>query len=274
MHSLKYFSKVSIAAAILVFVVLAVGCIDAVDPDIITVSTSTTALPAVQALIDAYMDNHTFADIQTKYYGSGAVVTAVSFGISDIGMISRDLAPSEKEGHIFKESVICHDGIAIIAHPSNTVDALTLADLKDTYQGKITNWEKLGGADEQIVLVGFNSASGTRTTFNKMVLHNEDASETMLEYNANGAVQRIVANTPGAIGYVSLGYATDSKVKSFTVEGIAPSVTTVTDRTYPISRPIIMITNGEPTGLAKDFVEFILSVDGKKTLANHGFAPA
>ena len=114
-------------------------------------------------------------------------------------MLSRDLKDSEKEGHNFKEYIIGRDGIALVVHPSNTVTELTLSQVKDIYQGTITNWKEVGGSDSEIVLVGRDSASGTREFFTEFVLNDEDAAKTMQELNSNGAVQQSVAQTPGAI---------------------------------------------------------------------------
>ncbi len=111
------------------------------------------------------MDEHTTADIQISDGGSGVGVTAAKEGTADIGMLSRELKDSEKEGSSLQEFVIANDGIALIANPSNTVLDLDLAQIKNIYQVKITNWKELGGTDMQIVLIGRDSASGTRGFF-------------------------------------------------------------------------------------------------------------
>ncbi|HJK12267.1 MAG TPA: phosphate ABC transporter substrate-binding protein, partial [Methanocorpusculum sp.] len=244
----------------------------AVTSGTISVAGSTTVLPVAQAVAEVYMDEHLSADIQISGGGSGVGVTSVSSGTADIGMLSRDLKDSEKEGHDFKEYVIGRDGIALIVHPTNTVTELTLSQVKDIYQGTITNWKEVGGSDSEIVLVGRDSASGTREFFTEFVLNDEDAAKTMQELNSNGAVQQSVAQTPGAIGYVSLEYVDDT-VKALTIDGVTPSVATVLDGTYTINRPLLMITDGEPTGLAKSYLDFILSAEGQQILSDNGFVP-
>ena len=280
MRNLKRFHKSGLAAllaaAVLVLVVLTAGCVSTPAQDdvsgTISLAGSTTVLPVAQAVAEIYMTNHKSADIQISGGGSGVGVTAVTSGTADIGMLSRDLKSSEKEGNTFKEYVIGRDGIAIIANPANSISALTLAQVRDIYQGKITNWKELGGNDAAIVLVGRDSASGTREFFTEFVLNKEDTAKTMQELNSNGAVQKSVAQTPGAIGYVSLEYV-DSTVKAFTIDGISPSVATVLDGIYTINRPLLMITKGEPTGLAKSYLDFLLSADGQKILSENGFVP-
>ncbi|MDV0441312.1 phosphate ABC transporter substrate-binding protein [Methanorbis furvi] len=265
-----------LAAAVLVLVVLTAGCVSTPAEDdvsgTISLAGSTTVLPVAQAVAEVYMNNHQSADIQISGGGSGVGVTAITAGTADIGMLSRDLKDSEKTGNDFKEYVIGRDGIAIIANPANTVSELTLSQVKDIYQGKITNWKEVGGADMLIVLVGRDSASGTREFFTEFVLNKEDAAKTMQELNSNGAVQKSVAQTPGAIGYVSLEYV-DNTVKAFTIDGVKPSVATVIDGTYKINRPLLMITKGEATGLAKSYLDFILSSAGQKILSENGFVP-
>lgn len=263
------------AAAVLfaVFLVFASGCVSqGEEPETLTLAGSTTVLPVAQTVAEIYMDEHATADIQVSGGGSSVGVTAVKEGTADIGMLSRELKASEKEGSNLDEFVIAKDGIALIAYPSNPVSDLTLAQIKDIYQGKITNWKELGGDDMKIVLIGRDSASGTREFFTEFVLKKEDAASTMQEYSSNGAVKQAVAQTPGAIGYVSLEFV-DNSVKAFTLSGIAPTVENVINGSYSINRPLLMVTNGEPTGLAKKFLDFILSDEGQKIIAENGFVP-
>ncbi len=263
------------AAAVLfaVFLVFASGCVSqGEEPETLTLAGSTTVLPVAQTVAEIYMDEHATADIQVSGGGSSVGVTAVKEGTADIGMLSRELKASEKEGSNLDEFVIAKDGIVLIAYPSNPVSDLTLAQIKDIYQGKITNWKELGGDDMKIVLIGRDSASGTREFFTEFVLKKEDAASTMQEYSSNGAVKQAVAQTPGAIGYVSLEFV-DNSVKAFTLSGIAPTVENVINGSYSINRPLLMVTNGEPTGLAKKFLDFILSDEGQKIISENGFVP-
>ncbi|MDR0439249.1 MAG: phosphate ABC transporter substrate-binding protein [Methanocalculaceae archaeon] len=286
MHSLKCFNKADIikilAVAVLVFIILSAiyvgtnhpseGPPSVVKPTTLLVVGSTTLLPVIDVLANHYMMEHSNVDIRISGGGSGVGVIAVTSGTANIGMLSRPLKPSEKEGHNLREYVIGRDGIAIINHPSNGVSALTLAQVRDIYQGKITNWKEIGGTDTDIVIIGRDSVSGTREFFTEFVLNNENATKTMQELNSNGAVQKSVSQTPGAIGYVSLEYV-DHTVKALIIDDVSPSVATVIDGTYKITRPLILITNGEPTGLAKSFLEFILSDVGQKIISDNGFVP-
>jgi len=188
-------------------------------------------------------------------------------------MLSRDLKASEKDGNNLKEFIVGKDGIALVGHPSNTVSDLSLEQVKAIYQGEITNWKEVGGADLKIVLIGRDSSSGTREFFTEFVLDKEDAAKDMQELNSNGAVAQAVSITPGAIGYVSLEYVDDS-LKAFSIGGVAPTVENVISGVYEINRPLLMVTNGEPEGLAADYLAFILSEEGQQILKDSGFIPA
>ena len=174
---------------------------------------------------------------------------------------------------------IAHDGIAIIVNPKNSIPSITLDQVKAIYNGSITSWSSVAGAgvansNNQIVLVGRDSSSGTRTYFDQFVMKSTNDSMSMHEDNSNGAVLQEVAQTPNAIGYISIGYL-DSTVKALpiNVNGtlIAPSVATVKDKTYPIHRDLYMITNGQPTGLAADYINFLLSPAGQQIVVAQGY---
>ena len=258
---------------LLLTAVFGAGCISTEDTETISIAGSTTVLPVAQAAAEEYMNQHSNADIQVSGGGSGVGATSVIGGTSDIGMLSRDLKASEKEGNTLKEFVVGKDGIALVGHPSNTVSDLSLEQVKAIYQGTITNWKDVGGADSEIVLIGRDSSSGTREFFTEFVLDKEDAAKEMQELNSNGAVAQAVSITPGAIGYVSLEYVDDS-LKAFSIGGVAPTVDNVISGIYEINRPLLMVTNGEPEGLAADYLAFILSEEGQQILKDSGFIPA
>ena len=258
---------------LLLTAVFGAGCISTEDTETISIAGSTTVLPVAQAAAEEYMNQHSNADIQVSGGGSGVGATSVIGGTADIGMLSRDLKASEKDGNTLKEFVVGKDGIALVGHPSNTVADLSLEQVKAIYQGTITNWKEVGGADLEIVLIGRDSSSGTREFFTEFVLDKEDAAKEVQELNSNGAVAQAVSITPGAIGYVSLEYVDDS-LKAFSIAGVAPTVDNVISGIYEINRPLLMITNGEPEGLAADYLAFILSEEGQQILKDSGFIPA
>jgi len=240
---------------------------------------STTVFPIAQAAADAYMDEHPNADIQVSGTGSSNGISAVAEGSADIGMASRELKSSEITSYPnLEQHIIATDGIALIVHTSNQVRQLKLDQIVGIYNGTYTNWNQVGGANAEIVVIGRDSASGTREFFYDEVMNKEDFVSTMLEKNSNGAVYSTVKTTPGAIGYVGLGYV-DSGVGAVylfnedTDEYVEPAVQNVLDGKYPVFRNLNMFTNGEATGLAKEFLDFIKSDEGQEIVETEGFVP-
>ncbi|MGA9085152.1 MAG: phosphate ABC transporter substrate-binding protein [Methanoregula sp.] len=253
----------------------------AAQTETLTLTGSTTVLPIAQAVADAYMQAHPEANIQVSGGGSGVGIQAIINKKVDIGMSSADVSAAQKaQDSDMNIITIAHDGIAIVVNPANTIQDISLAQVKQIYSGNITSWSSISGAgiansNNQIVLVGRDSSSGTRTYFDSSVMQGVNDSLTMHEDNSNGAVLQEVAQTPNAIGYISIGYLT-SDVKALPIQlangtMIAPTVATVKDKTYPIHRDLYMITNGQPTGLAKDYLDFLLSPDGQKIVVAQGY---
>jgi phosphate transport system substrate-binding protein len=241
------------------------------------VTGSTTVLPIAQKAADAYMEKNLAADIQISGGGSSVGVLAVGEGTADIGMSSREISDAEKAKYPGLNPVdIATDAIVVIVNPQNQVPALTLDQVRGLYNGTYQGWNAVGGTMTYPVTIGRDSASGTRVYFSETVMKNDKYRPDMREMNSNGAVKQTVAQTPGAIGYVGLGFV-DSTVKPVAIysngKPVTPTVETVLARQYSISRPLYMITKGQPTGLAKDFLDFILSDEGQKLVQDEGFVP-
>ncbi|MHB8053163.1 MAG: phosphate ABC transporter substrate-binding protein [Methanoregula sp.] len=249
----------------------------------IKISGSTTVGPIVQKAADQYMAAHPDADIQITLGGSGPGIQAIGAKTVDIGMSSREVTKDEMTKYpSFVVTTVAQDGVAIIVNPANTIPYITLDQANGIYLGKITKWSEITGADvpgtnNQIVVVGRDTASGTRTYFDQTVLGTATATKTMLEQNSNGGVLQTVAQTPEAVGYVSIGFVSKD-VKALPIwynaqKIIPPTVANVKDLSYPMSRNLYVITNGQPTGLTGDFIKYILSPDGQKIVADEGYVP-
>ena len=247
----------------------------------IRISGSTTVLPIVQKAADEYMASHPDADIQVSGGGSGVGIQAIGAKTVDIGMSSREVTKAEMAKYpAFVVTTVAQDGIAVIVNPANEIRFITIDQVRDIYLGKITKWTQITGANvpntnNQIVIIGRDSASGTRTYFDESVLLKATPTKTMLEKNSNGAVLQTIAQTPGSIGYVSIGFVSED-VKALPIwynfdKIVAPTLSNVKSKTYPISRDLYVITNGQPTGLAGDFIKFIKSPEGQKIVADEGY---
>lgn len=270
-------------AGILILALVAAGCVGdrsnvpAQERTSIKVTGSTTVLPIAQKAADAYMGNHPNADIQVTGGGSSVGVQAAGEKTADIGMSSRDVKADElKKYPDLVITPIGKDGVAVIVNPANSVTSLSPAQVKGIYNGTYTNWNQVGGPDMTIVVVGRDSASGTREFFTSSIMSGENYVPTMLEKNSNGAVKQTITQTPGAIGYVGLGFI-DNMVKAARINtngtAIEPTVDNVLGGTYPLSRSLYLLTSGQPTGLAKEYIDYILSPDGQSLLAEEGFVP-
>lgn len=242
----------------------------------LTIQGSTTVLPIAQAAAEAYMDNNPDADITVRGGGSGTGIAALIDGATDIADASRPMKTKEiktarEKGVNPVANVVARDGIAVVVHPNNPINKISKEDIQKIYTGEITRWDNVGGRGS-IVVVSRDAASGTFEAFNELALEKAKLTDGALMLASNLEVARTVAQTPGAIGYVGLGYLTD-EIKALQVDGILPSEETVNDGTYPLARPLFMYTPGNPKGLAKSFIEFVMSPAGQEIVKEAGFVP-
>jgi len=234
---------------------------------------STTVLPIAQEAADKWLDVHSEDNIGISPGGSTVGVKSVGEGTADIGLSSRELKSYEKsEFPNLKQFVVARDGIALIVNKANAINNLTIEQVRGIYSGQYSNWQDLGGPDSTIEVIGRDTASGTRASFEELVLVDQEVVSSMKAKNSNGAVYTTVRETPGAIGYVSLGYV-DDNVQGIEIDGIDPTVQNIQEGNYPISRNLSMFTNGEPRSLTKEFIEFVLSEEGQKIVEKEGFVP-
>ncbi len=241
----------------------------------VTMTGSTTVLPIAQAVAEALANKY---EIQVSGGGSSVGITALIDGTTNIADHSRPIKPSE-----YKKAVengvypftfhIATDAIAVIVHPSNPVNNLTLAQLKDIYTGKITNWKQVGGKDAPIAVVSRDSSSGTFETWERIVMHEEPVLSGALFTTSNADEANEVSRNPNAIGYVGLAYVSP-QLKAVTVNGMEATMEAAINYTYPIARPLFMSTNGFPTpGPVLDVILFVLSDAGQRLVQKLGYAP-
>ena len=249
---------------------------------------SDTLVNLALAWAEEYMRLHPEMRISVTGGGSGTGIAAMINGTVDIANASRkmkseEIAAAKANGFTPVEFVVARDAIAVVVHPSNPVDRLTLQQISDIYTGKITNWSQVGGENRPIVLLSRESNSGTYVYFleNVVRLGNKKSDllfspDTLLMPSSEG-ISAEVRQNPNAIGYDGLGYVTpDQKMVAVARDDsgpyVLPSVETVNDGSYPISRPLYMYTAGEPTGEIKAYLDWILS-DGQALVPKLGFVP-
>ncbi len=235
----------------------------------ITVAGSTSVEPFAELLAEEYMSMRSETHIYVQGGGSTAGIEAAISGAANIGMSSRHLIDAEKKLYAV---TIAKDAIAVIVHPSNPIDDLPLDKIREVFSGKIANWKGLGGSDHPIDIVTREEGSGTRESFQKFVMGKEDINLGALVQDSNGAVRQVISSDPSAIGYISLGLVND-QVKALRISGVQPNLANVNNGKYTLVRPFLFVFSGEPTGEAKSFLEFVLSLPAQKMLLKEGLVP-
>ena len=210
-------------------------------------------------------------DVTVNYSGtgSGAGIEAVLNETVDIGLASRALKDEEKANGAV-EHIVALDGVAVVVNPDNSVTDLTVDQIAQIYKGEVTNWSELGGADQEIAVLGREDGSGTRSAFEEIVGVDGECKYTN-EYSSTGDVIGQVASNPGAIGYASLS-AVDGAVAAVKVGGVAPSEETVKDGSYTLQRPFVMVTKDgvELSAAAQGFLDFVMSDEAAQYITMAG----
>lgn len=238
----------------------------------VTVSGSTSVQPLAQDLSDVFKDAEPGISVEVQGGGSTQGVKDASEGNSDIGSSSRDLTAEEKNLGL-TEHIIAYDGVAVVVHPSNNIANLSKDQIVKIFKGEIKNWKDVGGSDKEILVVTREEGSGTRTAFEELIGLQEkkdDKTFSLITTNAltvdgTGAVKASIASKENAIGYTSLGFVDDS-MKKVSIDNLECTVDTVKSKTYPISRPFILLTKGEVKPEVQAFLDFILSDKGQEVV--------
>jgi phosphate transport system substrate-binding protein len=250
---------------------------------------SDTMVNLALAWAEAYQSAHPQVRISVTGGGSGTGIAALINGTVAIANASRQIKSEEIEeakanGGDPREFIVARDAIAVIVNPANPVSQLTLQQVSDIYSGKINNWKEVGGEDRPIVRLSRETNSGTHVYFLETVLRlgKKDnktlfSMDTLLLPSSEGIITEVRHN-PNAIGYDGLGYVPhDLKVIAIAKEAgapyVLPSIATVNDKSYPIARDLYMYTNGEPSGIIKEYLDWIFSPEAQQIVAQLGFVP-
>jgi phosphate transport system substrate-binding protein len=253
---------------------------------------SNTVEPLSVVWAEEFMAMHPEVSIAVSGPGSGVGIAALIDGTTDVAQASRQIKPAEIEaaqanGINPYETQVATDALSVIVNPANPVSELTIVQISAIYTNQITNWSEVGGNDAEIVVLSRDTNSGTHVFFKEHVMQMAGlpTEDTSLEYGPNvlflpstkeGVDE--VARNPNAIFYPGLGYLTD-EVKPLAIKrtadtpGVLPSVATALDGSYPIARPLLFYTDGEPTGVIKAFIDYCLSAEGQVKVTEVGYVP-
>lgn len=255
----------------------------------IQIKGSDTMVNLGQAWAEAFMKANSKVSVAVTGGGSGTGIAALLSNTCDIAELSRELKPEEIEmarqkGFEPKQITVALDGLAVVVHPANPLSRLTLDQLAAIFSGSVSNWQEVGGSDLPIVILSREVNSGTHVYFKEHVLR-RGRKDSQVEFAANAlmlsssqAIADEVAQNPGAIGYFGMGYIS-AKEKALAIAlnadspYIQPTIANVISQAYPISRPLLMVTHGQPSGLVARFLDFVLSAAGQKIVVKIDFVP-
>jgi phosphate transport system substrate-binding protein len=238
---------------------------------------STTVGPIADGFAEVFKDMYPDVVITVNKSGSGTGASALIDSRCDIATMSRFMKDSEFKDAVAKNvfpvaHAIAMDGVCVVLHPSNPINALTTEQVRNVYTGKYTNWKQLGGADMPIVVISRDTSSGTYETFESFIMKEEKMASNVELVSTNPQMFARVESTRSAIGYVGFGFV-KTGVKAVTLDGIKPSVQTILNGQYPVSRPLFMFTNGYPKigSMTYKFVTFYLTEEGQEVIEDKGF---
>jgi phosphate transport system substrate-binding protein len=235
----------------------------------LTLAGSTSIQPFADKWAEVFMGKRPGLGVNVQGGGSSAGIQACKSGACQIGMSSRELKGDEKD---LVEIVVARDGLAVIVHPSNPVRGVKLADVKQIFSGDLRGWKLLGGEDRAITVVTREEGSGTRGAFQELVMGKTRIYRGAITEDSNGTVREIVAHDPYSIGFISLGLVNE-QVRALELDGAVGNEANIRNGSYKLVRPFLFVSLGEPAGLAKEFIDFVLSAEGQALVKKEGLLP-
>jgi phosphate transport system substrate-binding protein len=264
-------SKTANRCSWLILVVAVLGGCSRSGHRSITLAGSTAFQPFAEKLAERYGATHPGVQVHVQGGGSAVGIQSALSGAAEIGM--ADLLELPDEAKSLLATPVARDGIAIVTHPGNPVSGLTAAEARDVFSGKTTGWKVLGGPTAQIRVISREEGSGTRRSFDKLVLGGQRLAPGALFQNSNGTVREAVASDPSAIGYVSIGLVNE-RVKALKYDGVQATNETVRQGTYPLARSIFFLTRAEVAPPVREFIDYVLSAEAQRLLEKEGLIAA
>lgn len=232
----------------------------------------------VPQLAEAFKAQNSGTTFDIAAEGSTTGIAAIIDGTAQIGMSSRRAKPAEVgaasgKGVNMKPTIVAYDGIAVIVNSHNPVKALTRKQVEQIFTGEVADWSAIGGSGGKISVYTRNTASGTYSDFKELAMKKRDYAPGSQKMAGNEQIAAEVGKNPNGVGYVGMAYMKAAGVKAVPIDGVVPSTETIHAKTYPYARPTFYYTNGEPSGVAKQFLDFTLSNAGQSIVQRVGFVP-
>ena len=258
--------------------VLAFGLAEAKAERLVIKGSDTLGAKLVPQLAASFKAQHPGTTFDIAAEGSTTGIAAIIDGTAEIGMSSRRAKSSEvgaatAKGRNMKPTIVAYDGIAVIVNSANPVKTLTKKQVEQIFAGDVADWSAVGGSGGKISIYTRNTSSGTYSEFKELAMKKRDYAKSSQKMAGNEQIAAEVGKNPSGVGYVGMAYTKASGVKVVSIDGATPSVKSVQDHSYPYWRPTFYYTNGEPGGLAKQFVDFTLSSGGQNIVSRVGFVP-
>lgn len=232
----------------------------------------------VPQLAEQFKAQHAGTTFDIAAEGSTTGIAAIIDGTAQIGMSSRRAKSSEvgaasSKGINMKPTIVAYDGIAVIVNAANPVRSLTKKQVEQIFTGEITDWSAVGGSGGKISVYTRNTSSGTYSDFKELAMKKRDYAPGSQKMAGNEQIAAEVGKNKNGAGYVGMAYTKAGAIKVVSIDGATPSIQSVQNHSYPYWRPTFYYTNGEPSGLAREFLDFTLSSAGQKIVNQVGFVP-
>lgn len=232
----------------------------------------------VPQLAEAFKAQHPDTTFDIAAEGSTTGISAIIDGTAQIGMSSRRAKPAEigaasGKGINMKPTVVAYDGLGVIVNAGNPIKGLSRKQVEQIFTGEITDWSAIGGTPGRISIYTRNTSSGTYSDWKELAMKKRDYAPSSQKMAGHEQIAAEVGKNANGVGYVGLAYIKAGGIKVVPIDGIMPSHTTVVNKTWPYARPTFYYTNGQPSGVAKEFLNFTIGPAGQKIVDRVGFVP-
>ena len=264
---------------LLVTLLVAISALTIGRADTIVIKGSDTlGAKLVPQLAEQFKAQHPGTAFDIAAEGSATGFAALIDKTAAIGMASRPAKPEEiangkAKGVDLKEKIVAYDGIAVIVNTANSIKGLTKKQVEQIFTGEITDWSAVGGSGGKISVYTRNTSSGTYAEFKELAMKKRDYAPDSQKLAGNEQIAQEVGKNPNGVGYVGLAYTKASGIRVVPIDGASPSKESVLAKSYPYARPTFFYTNGEPTGVVKEFIDFTVGPEGQKIVEQVGFVP-